>query len=511
MTDNYVLHSDHLAHRQSGQNCVIAKDDIGKPRPRCNGIDVRANGRPCGQGTEWDAVGAGEMIWKWKNHTPSPDPHHSHAPKSSGSRASSMKQSSDKASLSSAGKENRPRGPQSSLSACVRNDFGNDMEERLVDNYRMYSVEKNRKEQPLRIKMTNHTRTKILRTRNPKQAPELKDRWLMSRFKNVPSHFEQDRALAKSSSAPDLKPQEQTPPVLNWPPQLEIISKSDVAGSRISATPSNIRLSSNICSHVSGEVHQQFGPVAAVSQVSASVPASQLLVRQSAALSNVSLNPPASQVSLVEPGTTCLSASTPAPVGSSCTSGVSGRPPLCLKRPASAGANFCSASSRLSASLQGSDQASLAGTASAPALPLAPAVRKPRPSSSRPSALRPIPEEANSSGLCTADATRSLAVTVPPRTRPSSAQPSSVAASQLPLALAEVRHKAHWDMGSPIETPGQARSMKGNMAEGRPAHQHKDGDAEALSGDCHADTRSKLHLPRSRSLGPKPCRSCLCW
>jgi hypothetical protein len=383
----------------------------------------------------------------------------------------------------------------------VRNDFGNDMEERLVDNYRMYSVEKNRKEQPLRIKMTNHTRTKILRTRNPKQAPELKDRWLMSRFKNVPSHFEQDRALAKSSSAPDLKPQEHAPPVLNWPPQLEIISKSDVAGSRISATPSNIRLSSNICSHVSGEV----------SQVSASVPASQLLVRQAAALSNVSLNPLASQVSLVEPGTTCLSASTPAPVGSSCTPGVSGRPPLCLKRPASAGANFCSASSRLSASLQGSDQASLAGTASAPAMPLAPAVRKPRPSSSRPSALRPIPEEANSSCLRTADATGSLAVTVPPRTRPSSAQPSSVAASQLPLALAEVRHKAHWDMGSPIETPGQARSMKGNMAEGRPAHQHRDRDAEALLGDRHADTRSKLHLPRSRSLGPKPCRSCLCW
>jgi len=511
MTDNYVLHSDHLAHRQSGQNCVIAKDDIGKPRPHCNGIDVRANGRPCGQSTEWDAVGAGEMIWKWKNHTPSPDLRHSHAPKSSGSRASSMKQS-DKASLSSAGKENRPRGPQSSLSACVRNDVGNDMEERLVDNYRYYAVEKNRKEQPLRIKMTNHTRTKILRTRNPEQAPQLKDRWLMSRFKNVPSHFEQDRALAKSSSTPDLKPQEQTPAVLNWPPQLEIISKSDVAGSRISATPSNIRLSSDICSHVSGEVHQQ-------SQVSASVPASQLLVRQSAALSNVSLNPPASQLSLVEPGTTCLSASTPAPVGASSTSGVSGRPPLCLQRPASAGANFCSASSRLSASLQRGDQASLAGTTSAPAIPLAPAVRKPRPSSSRPSALRPIPEEANSSGLRAADATRltryshsgSLALTVPPRTRPSSAEPSSVAASQLPSALAEVRHKAHWDMGSPIETPGQARSMKGDMAEGRPGHQHRDRDAEALSDDCHADTRSKLHLPRSRSLGPKPCRSCLCW
>eukprot|EP00928_Gymnodinium_smaydae_P004186 TRINITY_DN11454_c0_g1_i2.p1 TRINITY_DN11454_c0_g1~~TRINITY_DN11454_c0_g1_i2.p1 ORF type:complete len:511 (-),score=64.55 TRINITY_DN11454_c0_g1_i2:136-1668(-) len=510
MTERFHCRSEHLEHLQASKNRVLVKDTIGRTQERCNDVDsTLVHGHP----TPLDPVCAGEMIWPPYERAPAPRPSRK---SSAGTRASSGRERP-----SVFGKENRPSSP---LSGVIKNHFGQDQEAVTAYNYKLYAVEKEKQRQPLRFKMTGAVRAKIERAREKPQVPDIKDRWLMKKFQNVPSHFEQDRRKCMgSSSAPDLKKvasQDQvvknedrsvagSAPTLNWPaPQYP--HEAHLIKSRSSATPSTAASSTQI----SQEAHKHLEGASKVgeSRVSASAPftvnsanqpplgqGSSLSIavpetdeRRSALLgshlsasaplaSRVSASAPLADLALPDrapplPGSRsrcssanalgrCASGNIGAPADVQALPGSANRAAAMPHRPASAGACGASALTQMRRQLMA------AGPGGAPL---------------------PQREEVHEASAAA------------PRSRPISSRP--------PVARPPI-----------AQTAGpQSAIVAGSAQEARPPRAALElpqaGELSALEEVC-SPLRAKLvralsasrTRARARSAGPKKCRSCICW
>lgn len=246
-----------------------------------------------GDPTIHDPVHAGDMIW------PPPDSNSTSSTSAAASeRSSRAQQQAQHRKKLQHQQLHRPCGvegrPHSRLTVVMQNNFGQALEEEMADKYRIYAMEKERQAQPLKFKMTRACKDKIQRVREQPHVPRVEDRWLMKKFQNVPSHFEQDRMLAKALSAPDLQSLEAsgshqvtasrsslpraeervaTKAVLNWPMRDE---ESVLVPSRISATPSSSHVSTQqAISAVASNVPKPDG-----SQVSAMRPMSYVSAMQ---------------------------------------------------------------------------------------------------------------------------------------------------------------------------------------------------------------------------------------
>lgn len=115
-----------------------------------------------------------------------------------------------------AGRQSRPHSP---FTGVIANRPGDEMETETAARYAEYAEQDAKHQQPLRCKSTKSARMKAGERRTPEtseynEQSEHSGRWTMSRFKNVPSHFEQDRALlGKAASVPNLPRQDRPQPI----------------------------------------------------------------------------------------------------------------------------------------------------------------------------------------------------------------------------------------------------------------------------------------------------------
>eukprot|EP00929_Paragymnodinium_shiwhaense_P009938 TRINITY_DN114367_c0_g1_i1.p1 TRINITY_DN114367_c0_g1~~TRINITY_DN114367_c0_g1_i1.p1 ORF type:complete len:534 (+),score=127.43 TRINITY_DN114367_c0_g1_i1:132-1733(+) len=207
---------------EPGPNENFPRSDRPRPKSAAAVALQRAGGPqppPPSASTEAPPPAAGDQPMARPTSPPKP---RSRASSAKGSRASRQSQTTLGSDDRPAGKEGKKSGPGSRVSVLMQNNFGRAMEQEQVANYHGYKVEKDRQQLPLKFKFTKHMRDKIAKAREgPAKEPDLKDRWLMKKFQNVPSHFEQERLLAtlgaggRAASAPALRPSGATPP----PPQ----------------------------------------------------------------------------------------------------------------------------------------------------------------------------------------------------------------------------------------------------------------------------------------------------
>mmetsp|Transcript_16302 Transcript_16302/g.35706 ORF Transcript_16302/g.35706 Transcript_16302/m.35706 type:complete len:404 (+) Transcript_16302:49-1260(+) len=185
------------------------------PPPRPSTGDIWSH--PGGVATRFDPEGAGAILRCWAVHKPSADPRPPATP------ALPVPAPSEPARETLAGVQAPPHSP---FTALIVNRTGNAGEQALKDRYAKYAVEKEQARQPMRIRMTQGARAKIARSRQLAQKVVARDRWLMSKFRDVPSHFAMERAMANSFSEPILRTaqradDQQRPlakaPVLEWP------------------------------------------------------------------------------------------------------------------------------------------------------------------------------------------------------------------------------------------------------------------------------------------------------
>lgn len=308
MVENYTVHSHHLDHRQIGQNCVIAKNDVGGPVPSRFTKLLPSESHLYGKATVMDKENVGDVIWSWTEHKRSAarkgDPQFyerlnkdAMVRGSGGKSQESAAGEKERASPQSlhvpsprppskpqpvrtqpvAGRKSRPHSP---FTEVLANRPGQSVEAETAARYAEYAEQVAKRQQPLRCKST---RTARLRARERQaQASEHGQLWTMSKFKNVPSHFEQDRAalLGRAASAPDLSrapppPQPRAPveprtssvsrgstsrqarsttqPSLNWP--CKSAEAESAATSRLDV---GTEVSSELASEVPSESPSQF-------------------------------------------------------------------------------------------------------------------------------------------------------------------------------------------------------------------------------------------------------------
>lgn len=215
MVDNYSIQSHHLDHCQRSRNCVISKDDVGKATV----MHIPSGKSHChGKATVMDKETVGEVMWSWKEHEPSANPRQKECSPPSTDPPPKSRPARARPSAGGGG-QSRPHSP---FTEVIANRPGTEMETKTAARYAEYAQRDAKRRQPLRGKSTRGAR---LRT-GSKPAAEMAERggrWTMSRFKNVPSHFEQDRALLRPcASAPSLS-------VRDAPPETRAPAESDTS------------------------------------------------------------------------------------------------------------------------------------------------------------------------------------------------------------------------------------------------------------------------------------------
>lgn len=295
MVDFYSIKSAHFDHLQESNNIVISKDDPGKARPQ----RFTLPGEPhlYGKAIVRDPESA-SMIQLWQGHEPSArqDVDRQYYEKINKKAVvegqvgtardladfrarhdfpliapESPRQKPFKAGGGLAGKVG---AAHSNLTPVMTNEYSRMSEKGIAERYEKYARIQGALQEPLKFKLTKSARYKLATAPQRRQPECNKERWLISKFKNVPSHFEQDGTkdyiLGRSNSAPTVSANNTTAmveekyhnseagnsaPLLQWPhkPSASILSASAPAASQVSRQGPVSQVASTLPSDLGGK------------------------------------------------------------------------------------------------------------------------------------------------------------------------------------------------------------------------------------------------------------------
>lgn len=295
MGDFYSIKSAHLDHLQESHNVVIARDDAGRARPTHFSLpgDMHLYGKPIIRDPE-----SASMIQLWQGHKPSArqdiDRQYYEKINKKAVIEGYVGTSRDLADFRAAhdfplivpepprqkpakagcGLAGKVTAAHSNLTPVMTNEYSRVNEEGMAEKYEKYYKMQGALQEPLKFKLTKSARYKLATAPQRRQAEHSKERWLMSKFKNVPSHFEQDGTkdyiLGRSNSAPTVSAKNTTTtreendsnleagnstPVLQWPhkPSASILSANPPAASQVSKQGPESRAASTLSSDLGGK------------------------------------------------------------------------------------------------------------------------------------------------------------------------------------------------------------------------------------------------------------------
>lgn len=244
MAELYNDSSEHLSRRQLSRNLVLMKSNIGKSAP--SSYILPHERHAYGKGNPSEVESARDVSTIWTEHVPSPrrsvncqnflrvncmaaknnignakdlakfrkqcdypaDP-----PKPDGG-PQPLLYPSDLSQTFTYGQKTRPATP---IKMVIANSYGAGCEDDINLRYLRYATQRADNDRPLTVRMTRSCRAKISSARGKRHAetaannrnllPGQHDLWVMSRFKDIPSHFEQDKSTAAEAGLPAVLPE----------------------------------------------------------------------------------------------------------------------------------------------------------------------------------------------------------------------------------------------------------------------------------------------------------------
>lgn len=226
MVDNYSVQSRHLDHCQRGRNCVVGRDDVGVSPP--SRFSIPGESHQYGKATVMDKEKVGDIMWSWTQHERSAarkgdvqfyerinkDAVVHGSVGNAQELAAFRKERCSPSSPEQRPSKSRPPGtrptagiqsrPHSPFTEVIANRPSGEMETETAARYAEYGKQGDKRREPLRFKTTRSAQLKA--RERPTQTNKHSGAWTMSKFKNVPSHFEQERLalLGKGATAPNL-------------------------------------------------------------------------------------------------------------------------------------------------------------------------------------------------------------------------------------------------------------------------------------------------------------------